>query len=302
MNNLFAYGFPVFAALLYALSSLYLKRSLDEGVGLMRTVFVANLVGGFVFLPVVLLQQEPLHWQNWHLPLITAVFFFIGQITTFLAIRLGDVSILNPTLGVKVVFVALIGFLFFDLGLTAIGWLSVIFATLAVIILGWKPAQGSLEGKRILLGLGSALVSALFFAVSDNLVAAWSPHFGRPTFVVAVFFWVAIFSFSLIPFFNAPLREIRSSGWKWVLPGSSLIGVQALIFNLALSYSNPATANTIYASRGIFAVILVILVGHWFGNTERTRGTLIMAQRFIGSLIILLAIVLMLRWGVRPGY
>lgn len=301
MSIVVIYVLPVLAAFVYGFSSLFLKRSLEEGVGFMRTLFIANWVGGVIFLPLLVLQEAPVVWGKLYLPLIAACFFFMGQVTTFVAMRVGDISVLTPALGVKVVFVALVGVLLFDLGITPQGWVSVCLAAVAVALLGWQGRAGTTGSGGVMRGLCYAVASAFFFAVCDNLVSAWAGDFGRPAFIIAMFFLVALFSFVLMPYFNAPLRGIAWSGWKWVGPGATLMGLQALIFGTSLSYGNATIANTIYSVRGLIGILLVLTVGPLFGNRERQLGRAVIARRLLGSVVVLLAIVLMLSGGIEEG-
>lgn len=284
---------PLCSGFLYALSSLFLKRGFQEGVGFTRTLFLSNVVMGLLILVLIPFQSEPIQWGQVHLPVIAAVFFFLGQTFTFVAIRAGDVSVVTPTMGAKVIFVAILASLFFGYEMTWVGWVAVLLAGVAVALLGLTRG---VEGgrKSVLAAIGWAAVSAVFFAACDNLVAAWSDDFGRPAFVIVLFTVVAVLSFSLVPFFNEPLRRVKRSAWPWVLVGCFLLGVQASLLAIALTYEDPTVANTLYASRGLWAVIMVSVIGAWFGNREGDLPRWMLLSRLCGSLLVLLAIYLML--------
>lgn len=284
---------PLLTAFLYALSSLFLKRGFEEGVGFVRTLFLSNIAMGILILGLIPFQSEPIHWNNIHLPLIGAVFFFLGQTFTFVAIRAGDVSVVTPTMGTKVIFVAILGNLIFGRELSFVGWLAVVLAGCSVALLGL--GRNSVKERRgLLAAIGWALLSSAFFATSDNLVSIWSEDFGRTAFVVVLFLFVSIFSLGLIPFFNEPLRKVPSKAWPWVGIGATVLGLQALLFGVALTYEDPTLANTLYSSRGLWAVILVATIGVWFGNREGSLPRWVLMARLGGSVLILLAIYLML--------
>ncbi|MBC2604287.1 DMT family transporter [Puniceicoccus vermicola] len=284
---------PLLSAFLYALSSLFLKRGFEEGVGFIRTLFLSNLAMGILILGLLPFQTEPVHWDRIHLPLIAAVFFFLGQTFTFVAIRVGDVSVVTPTMGTKVIFVAILASLFFGHDLSFAGWMAVVLAGFAVALLG-IGRNAAAAGKGVLPAIGWALLSSMFFATCDNLVSAWSIDFGRPAFVMVLFVSVSIFSLGLIPFFNAPLRSVSRKAWPWVLWGAGILGLQALLLGVALTYEDPTVTNTLYSSRGLWAVVLVSTIGLWFGNREGELPRWILAARLGGSLLILVAIYLML--------
>jgi hypothetical protein len=57
-----------------------------------------------------------------------------------------------------------------------------------------------------------------------------------------------------------------------------------------ISFGSATTTNVIYNSRGIWSVLLVWSVGHWFANHEKAQGGRIMGRRLAGSALLLAAI------------
>jgi hypothetical protein len=49
-----------------------------------------------------------------------------------------------------------------------------------------------------------------------------------------------------------------------------------------------------YSSRGLWSVVAVWLVGHWFYNQEQKLGASVLVWRLVGSALLLVAIVLVL--------
>jgi hypothetical protein len=73
------------------------------------------------------------------------------------------------------------------------------------------------------------------------------------------------------------------------------MAVQALMFVFALSKFGRATAlNIAYSSRGVWSVVLVWAVGHWFKNVERDAGHRVMMTRLGGAALVLIAVVLVM--------
>lgn len=88
MDNPWILLFPLFSALGYAVSALFLKKAMEEGAGVLRTGFIANLAMGLISLPFLAGHQDPLPGESLPLtPFLAAIFFFAGQIFTFLALR-----------------------------------------------------------------------------------------------------------------------------------------------------------------------------------------------------------------------
>lgn len=89
-------AFPFIAALCYTFSALLLKRSSELGVGLWRTTFVANLVVASLFSLLWLLGGAPVHGGMLWQPGVIALCLFCGQLSQFLALEKGDVSVAVP--------------------------------------------------------------------------------------------------------------------------------------------------------------------------------------------------------------
>ena len=69
----------------------------------------------------------------------------------------------------------------------------------------------------------------------------------------------------------------------------SVLGL-GLVRTLGL-YPDTTRINVIYNSRGVWSVLAVWLVGHWWGNTERHAGRAVLAWRLAGAALLLAAIV-----------
>ena len=64
-----------------------------------------------------------------------------------------------------------------------------------------------------------------------------------------------------------------------------------------ICFGQATLINILYASRGLWTVVLVWVVGHWFGNQERGHGHRVMARRMIGAGLLLVAVLLVVRRG-----
>jgi hypothetical protein len=54
------------------------------------------------------------------------------------------------------------------------------------------------------------------------------------------------------------------------------------------------SANVLYSSRGLWSVVAVWAVGHWFANQEQHLGARVLAWRFVGAFLLMAAIVMVL--------
>jgi drug/metabolite transporter (DMT)-like permease len=281
---------PLISALIYPFASLFLKRAIGEGGGLLRTGFISNLVLFACFLPALLFNDAAPDWHHLPWALVAGICFFGGQAFTFLAIRSGDVSVQAPLMGVKVVFVALFSFFLKPDEVPPMLWFGSALAALAIFLLAGATPSAFLKSWRT---VAWSLIACACFGASDSLASYKSADFGRIPFVVVMVAVVAVATLAFVPFFSQPLRQTPRGAVKLAALGGLAIGIQGLILNLSLAFFQQATAmNIIYSTRALWGVLLVWLLGHRLGNFEvATHGHAVMGKRLAGSLLLCAAVI-----------
>lgn len=284
---------PLVCALTYVLGALAVKRANAFGVGIWRTSFLSNVVIALLFVPVWFGyggQVHPLadYWQ----PAVSALLFFGGQALTFLALSRGDVSVATPVMGTKVILVALFSSLLRVGEVPLQWWIGAALSTAAIALLhlGGESRQRHV-GRTVLLATGSATL----FSLGDVLLQKWVPVWGQGNYFPPMFLIVALMSCAFVPFFHAPLTAMPAAAWRWVGPGALLLALNNAGVVLAIMLVGSATVvNIIYSVRGLFSVLLVWLIGHWFTNDEKHLGGRVLRFRFVGAVLMVAAIVLVL--------
>ncbi len=282
---------PLCAAAIYAFSSLLIKRGLVQGVTMNQSFHWTNLAVGLVFTPLLLLETQEVRWELWWHPALVTCAFFLGTWLTFLSIRLGDVSLVTPLMGTKVVFVAL-GMVVMAGTVPPLAlWIAAALTATGIFLMGagdfGKQAAGHASA------VATALLSAAVFGVCDVLVRMWSESFGAMTFLALSSMGVALISGIIWLIQGRPSLKLPIGSSKFALNGAVLVGLQAIMMGLALSYFDDATGiNVAYASRGLWAIVLVGLVGPRFGNHERHHSGRAFGWRVAGTLLLTVAIVL----------
>jgi drug/metabolite transporter (DMT)-like permease len=283
---------PLLAALLYVVGVMLAKRSADLGVGVWRTAFVSNLVAALAFQPLLGLGGT---WQplaRWWQPAVVAVFFILGQTFTFVSLTRGDVSVATPVLGVKIILVALFTTLLRAGGVGGRLWVAAALSTLAIALLNF---QGGGRHHRVGSTIVAAVMAAASFALFDVLVQKWAPPWGVGRFLPVMLWFVVLLAFGFVPLFRAPLRDIRREAWPWLLGGCGFIALQSVIFVSCLAkFGNATAANVIYSSRGLWSIVAVWLVGHWFHNAEQHLPPRVLLGRLAGAVLMFTAIALVL--------
>ena len=282
---------PLAAAVLFTFSALALKRSAELGAGLWRTAFVSNVTSAILFGGLVFLGGPPVRADLLWQPACVAACLFAGLLAQVLALDRGDVSVTVPVLGLKVVLVALLTPLLTSDSVDARTWLAALVCVAGIAVFNRTP-----DGHRprnVGITLVSAGGAAASFALFDVLVQRWGPAWGAGRLLPIVYAINAVFSLALLATLPAPLSALPARAWKWLVPGTVLLGLQAILFVGTLAvYGQATTANVVYASRGLMSVALVWLVGHHFANDERSLGPRVLAWRLFGAGLMLVAIVL----------
>lgn len=291
MSGLLPVLLPLVAAMVYVIGALLAKRSAELGSGVWRTAFVSNLVSAVFFaflLPLGGTFHADLLWQ----PALVAVFYLLGQLLNFLALQKGDVSVATPVMGLKIILVAVFTTLLLTSGVSVKLWIAAGLSSVAIALLNRPDGTPHHHvGRTILFSAGSAAM----FAIFDVLVQKWSPAWGLGRFLPVMLGFVALFSAVFVPLFQAPLWELPRAAWSWLLGACVFIGLQSLIFVSTIArFGGATTANVIYSSRGLWSVVGVWAIGHWFSNREQHLGATVLRWRLAGAVLMMAAIALVL--------
>ena len=281
--------FPLASSLLYVAAALSLKRATEQGAGVWRSTFVMNVATAACFSVMLLGPRGPGPMPPWQ-PVVVGGMFVLGQALTMVALNRGDVSVATPVVGTKVVFVALFVTMVAGDRLILDYWVSAGMSALGIVLLN---AGGSPRGGRRNLGLtiAASLAAAACYAMLDVLVRKWSPAWGVGRLLPTVMFAAAVMSLALWPLFEGRVRDIPRPAWGPLLLGCVLLAAQALMLTRTLGlYPDTTRINVVYNSRGLWSVVAVWLVGHWWGNTERHAGRAVLLWRLAGAALLLGAI------------
>ncbi len=285
---------PLVSSLVYVAGALALKRAADLGADIWRTTKACNFTAALVFAPLAFLGGTIPSWQLAWQPAVVALLFIGGQILNLLALNLGDVSVATPVLGIKVLLVALLTAVVLGERLGPALWAAAFLSSVAVALLnttGRHPHHR--VGMTILLAVSAAITYACF----DVLVQKWSPAWGVGRFLPVMIGFVALFSLGIRPSArpktDAP--DALAAQRRWLAGGALGLGVQSVLFVVAIAVHGQATvANILYSSRGLWSVLAVWLVGAWFHSRERHLGRRVLAWRLAGAAMLMAALVIVL--------
>jgi len=289
---------PFLAALVFAAGSLCFKRAFRDGANLRRSLAQSNIASGLVFSPLLLLDPQPLDLARLGWPMLAGTLFFAAQWCNFRALGRGDVSVVTPVMGTKVLLVALCGWGLFGFPLTVSHWWAAGLTVLGVLVLSaseWAPAATGAGRRRsgTLAAIGWATASSLGFALNDVVIQRAVPGFGSLNVLAVLFGTLGLESALLWPWLARKQTPAPPAARPWLLGAIALTATQGALVTVAIGLSHDATGvNVVYSLRGVWGVVLVWWAGPWFGNTERRdAGGTSLGYRFLGAALILAAVV-----------
>lgn len=279
---------PSCSAFVYVLAALFLKRASELGAGMWRSVKLCNFTAALVFSFLLPLGGEIPPAALWWQPAVPALLFVAGQVLTMLTLRVGDVSVATPVMGLKIIFVPFLTTLLANKMVPGQLWISAGLSSVAIALLNVRPGQAhSRTGLTITLSSTAAFCYALF----DVLVQKWSPGWGAGRFLPVMMGMAAVLSLPL-PRDETPQQ---AGARKWMTAGALLLAGQAIMLVSSIAiYQQATTANVMYSARGMWSVVIIWFIGHWFGNREREAGAKVFAWRTAGAVCLLAAILIAL--------
>lgn len=286
--------FPVISAVVYVAGALLLKRASDLGADVWRTTRIINYTTAAVAVPLWLLGGTIPDSSLWWQPPAGATLFFAGQVFSLLALNTGDVSVATPVMGLKIPLVALLTTVVIGNPIGARLWTAAGLSSAAIALLNIDRGHPHARvGRTIIL----AALGAASFACFDVLIQKWSSAWGTGRILPIVMVTAAVYSIPL-RLLSPRLAKARvnpASGGGWLMAGAACFAVQGMMFITSVSIWRQATsANVLYSSRGLWSVLAVWGVGHWFSNREQHLGARVLVWRFVGAVLLMSAIVMVL--------
>jgi drug/metabolite transporter (DMT)-like permease len=282
------------AAIVYVVGALLLKRAADLGADVWRTTRIINYTSALASAPLWFVGGTLPAASMWWQPPAAAMLFFAGQIFTLIALSTGDVSVATPVLGVKILLVALLTAVLIGDPIGARLWTAAALSTVAVAMLNVTSGHSH---RRVGTTIVLAALGAAAYACFDVLVQKWSPAWGTGRFLPIAMASAGVYSLALQ--FDRPgptSHEQRVARYTpWLAAGAASFAVQGLMFITSISiYRHATTANVLYSSRGLWSVVAVWAIGHWFANREQHLGAQVLAWRLVGAVLLMAALLMIL--------
>ena len=114
MNDSLHPLFPLFSSVLFVIGAMLAKQATSRGASPYTATALANFCLAACWLIVGVARSDALPLAAWAPAFWIALAFVAGQLCTYLAFQLGDVSLATPVFGVKIILVAAISSLASD--------------------------------------------------------------------------------------------------------------------------------------------------------------------------------------------
>lgn len=286
--------FPLVSGLIYAVASMALKPAMNSGLGPFRAAFITQAFITCSFSLLLFGVEGSLIPDPFWPSLLAGLIFSLGGLATTFVLMKGDISIATPIMGSKVVMVAFLLVLLLGESLEPVIWVSAVLTLIGLVVLNLRWGGQATGHHHLFFTVGLAFLASVCYALVDVLFQYWCGVQGFYLFGAWSTICAGFFTLFLIPFFNGPLWRIPPEARRFVAIGAVGMAVQAILMAVGIGYfSDAAGSNIAYSGRGVWTVILVWWIGHWFRNTEKEVGTATMISRTIGAVIISLAIVIL---------
>lgn len=260
-------AFALMAAFAFAINSVALKKSAVDADVILSTVV-------FRFLAALLLTPVALSMGPW--PEQTPAYFWTlavvlppevaGMVCLALALRAGDISLVQPILGLIPVFVTVGGIAFLDEIPSAAAALGILLVAAGVYCVGLESG-GSLLAPIRALGRSRAswfaVGAALFWSATSVIHKFGIAEVGPLPWAISVTFGSAIVMGALMPFVRRGKRRLPGRyGWWSALMGVAGIGFATHVggIHTALSLAPAGYVIAVSATSTLIATALGILV------------------------------------------
>lgn len=281
---------PLISSVLYVAGAMSLKYAARYRPNVWQSAFYTNVSFAICSLPLWLGQgPAEADWATLWQPLATGFFGLMGQVLTLLALSRGDVSVATPVLGLKVLFVALFSSLLTSSVVEANLWLAALLSVGGIALLQFKAGE---HHHDVLWTIILTALSAMFYGLHDSCVVRWKPNW-NDWFLPLVFDFMVVGTGLIWFVVRRYVPPLDPRARKSVLGGSFLIGAQGLLLIYTIArFGEPTRVNLVYNARGLWSVLAVYWIGHWYDNTEQHLDRATLQRRFIGAALMLVAIVL----------
>jgi drug/metabolite transporter (DMT)-like permease len=287
---------PLLASLLFVGGALFAKAASQRGAGPATNTFAANLCLAAFWGIFAVTRQGLLPIHAWGPPVGIACLFVLGQLTTYCAFQVGDVSLATPIFGVKIIFVAIVSSALMETPIPWRIWLAAVLASIGVAIVQInprRPGDADIWTRRTATTVALAVFASAVYSGFDVSLQNYGMKFGAEPFLATLFVLMGLISCLLLPWANSLTKLKEQQAIAPLAAGAILIAAQAILISYALGqYGDATRVNIIYALRGLWSVLLAWGLDRLAISPEEKHSATVMAFRLVGAAILLGCVVI----------
>jgi transporter family protein len=265
-------------------TSLLLKRTVARGDAVASTAGF-RFVSGLLIIVIVTMfgawrNPTPAFWRTLALLMIPEIG---GMLCMALALRAGDVSRVQPILGMLPIFVTINGALFMHEIPTAIAASGIVLVAIGIYTVGLRPGGSLLEPIRSLAhdrGSWFAILSSLFWSVTPMLHKMGNVTVGPLMWAMAVSLTSGLVLGAVIPFRRraVPVPLASRRDWAWLVAATAIpFTLQAVTLQFALQRAQSGYVLAVSSMSTLLATAVAIVAFGEPNASTRIPGALLVA-------------------------
>lgn len=261
------------------------KQAIIRGASPWTGTFWGNQWLAIFWIAVAVFRGSLAGSEMWVPAAVIGALFVLGQLLTYLAFQVGDVSVATPVFGIKVIVVATLQSLFSGELISARIWIAGTMATCGVILIQWVDRNSTkLDRRKTVLSIVVAGLAAITLSLFDVSLQAWAQDENTYDFMPVMFGFVGLFSLVLLPRVDSRQHLKATGSFRWMLLATILMAMQAfsMCFSLA-EFGDAARINIVYALRGLWGVGLAWAMAKRLQTQEAHLPRIVMLRRLAGA-------------------
>ncbi len=293
LGVIFGFLAAFFQSLSYVFMRVFTSRHRNDIVKLLALSHIMMGLISIVLVPILWAEEMPPLSQYVAVLFSTAIFYILGQFFLFAAILKSEPSRVSPLLGLKILMLAVISFVFFDENFSAAKWLAVVLSSVAVFML--SNSGKKLEWKC----LGLVLLACLCFSLSDLSIKGLVENFEYLGIFRAAslgtglcYILCGIFGLIILLFtFKGTTKET----WIYAVPFSLSWFIAMIFLFSCFGIIGVVFGNILQSTRGIISILMGFMIARagYEALDERISRKLLI-QRVLAALLMTGSVVLFL--------
>ena len=265
-------------------TSLLLKRTVARGDAVISTAGFRAISGILIALIVTALgawnHPPPAYWQTLGLLMVPEIG---GMVCMALALREGDISRVQPLMGILPIFVTINGALFMHEVPTLLAAFGIVLVALGIYAVGLRRGGSPLEPLRSLAadrGSWYAVLSAVFWSVTPFLHKVGTATVGPLMWSMSVSLASGLVLGAVLPFRRRvpAVAPAQRSGWMTLVAATAIpFTLQAVALQFALQRAQGGYVMALSSMSTLIASALAVLLYREPGGSTRIPGAVLVA-------------------------